>query len=289
MTEDRTGADTEGPEATDEQDVFVRGLLASLRADDPAIPDHVAARLDAVLAEERRTAPVPLGTARALTDAEDASGTGSATDLDSFAPVTVLPTRSGGPSTRSFRVVLGLAAAAVVVVGGSALALQNLGSNGTSTSAGSLAAELDDSGRTVARSSGTAYTSTSLAAQAGALVLAARDSASGPVTASTGEASPLTPESVPGAGTPTPGATSLDATSRVFTSDTLEICVRALSEGTQTQAVAADRGTYDGKPVDVVVIRTPEGDPTKLDVWVLRPGCGADSVATITVRRIDAP
>ena len=50
LPDERFGPETAGPEATAEQEAYVAGLLGSLRADDPEIPDHVAARIDGVLA-----------------------------------------------------------------------------------------------------------------------------------------------------------------------------------------------------------------------------------------------
>ncbi len=174
MTEPHELDDTPGPDATPEQEAFVAGLLASLGPDDIPMPDDVAARLDAVLAQERRTSAA--GAASAAASLSDAG-----TDLPGvapLAPVTVLPTQRRGPSLRAFQWVGGLAAAALVVVGGAAV-LNGAGlTSGDSSTSGSAAsapevAAQDSLTRDTAKvlaDTGTAYTTAGLATQAAALV-----------------------------------------------------------------------------------------------------------------------
>ncbi len=66
MTDTTPGgfADTPGPDATAEQDADVRALLSFLRHEPLELPADVRARLEAVLAEERRTGSVPRPTRR---------------------------------------------------------------------------------------------------------------------------------------------------------------------------------------------------------------------------------
>jgi hypothetical protein len=227
-----------------------------------------------VLAEERRNGAVPPAAAlppqRAvpLTDSDDSDDSDHSGASTSTSSVTVLPTQTRGPSTRSYKAVLGLAAAAVVVVGGGAVALQGLGGSTSSSTAGSSALALADA--TSVRQSGTAYRSADLASAGGVLP------------------SPSTPLATPevATGSPDPG-TATDRSGALLTSQTVTACVANLTQRTGVLAIVIDQGTYNGRPANVVVLPS-EDDPKTLDVWVIGPGCTADSVDLYEWRRIPA-
>ena len=263
--------DTPGPEATPQQDADVRALLAFLRDEPAEMPADVAARLDAVLAEERRAAAAR-GAGGPLDGSAGGTGSGSATPV---APVTVLPTRPErrGPSTRTLAVLGGVAAAVLAVVGGVAL----LGGAGGGSSSSSTASGVAGSTTRIS-ASGTAYAPATLTAQVTALVAAVR--AEGGVDA---QATPATPS----AATPAPfgAATGGTAHPAPLTADAAAGCVRALTDGASSTALAVDSGSYQGQPAVVVVIPT-KGDPTSLDVFVVRPDCGPGSTTIREFRHI---
>ncbi|MFC6239572.1 hypothetical protein ACFQGU_17005, partial [Longivirga aurantiaca] len=161
--------DSDGPEATAEQEAFVSGLLGSLRRDDPPMPDDVIRRLDAVLAEERRTGAPLLGVIAGGAGEEATDGQSAPASLPDN--VSVLPTAAErrGPSSRSFRLLGGLAAAAVLVVGGATVLNGGIlgGSSGSSDSSGGAGSPALAS---IVQDSGTAYSQESLPTQAEGLV-----------------------------------------------------------------------------------------------------------------------
>jgi hypothetical protein len=288
MTErftDPTGPDTEGPEATPEQDSFARGLLASLRAEDPAIPDYVAQRLDAVLAEERRDRAPTSGVATALTDP---SGTDDpASGSTPIASVTVLPTSTARRPGRSWQVLTGAAAAVVLVIGGGVVisqgGLAGLGGDSAST-AGAMA--MDDRSAEVLTNSGTAYSQGSLAQQAADLVARAKG-----VGGADSTPQPLGTGASVTAGGETPeysSSSTAPPAQRLLSADTLPGCLLQLTGRTDVTPVAVDQATFDGVPADVLVLPSPTS-PDKLDVWVVGPGCTAERADLLEFRRIDAP
>ncbi|MFN8167934.1 MAG: hypothetical protein U0S36_04025 [Candidatus Nanopelagicales bacterium] len=272
---DVTGPDTPGPEATPEQEAFVSGLLGSLREDDPGIPDHVAARIDGVLAELARSssgavaaAGTGLAGAAALVDGEDQTSPAHGT-------VTVLPApreRRPSATTRTFRWVAG-AAAAIVVIGGGAAVIRGAGtgSSSSATSAGAAAPEAGDP--VPIRSSGTEYSSQDLEAKAQRLV-----SGFSGVPASGSDGSSGTPR-VSASGK-VPGA--------LLRPETLADCIEQLTGRPGVVPIAVDQGTYDGKPADIVVLPSAD-DPTKLEVWAIGPGCTKDDSTLYEYRVISSP
>lgn len=275
MTDPTIGGftDTPGPDASADQDADVRALLAFLRDEPMEMPPEVAARLDAVIAEERRTSALAAGSASATADATDASPF-------SHASVTVLPTpeERRGPSLRAFKVVGGIAAAALVVVGGVTLAGSlGGGSSSQSTSAGASAASAGgDASGTAISASGTQYSTVSLASQATALV--ARSTPGAPGAAATVPALP-SPESTSaltsGGDTATRSATGATLQPMALALDKAASCVTTLTDGDGSTAVAIDSGTYNGKAALVVVVTDPE-DPAALRVFVTGPDCSPD-------------
>ncbi len=257
-------ADDLGPEATPEQDAFARGLLAGLRADDPPMPDHVVARVDAVLAQELRpSSSVQLGTGSApQQDAEDEPV---------GAPVTVLPTqRRPDSSTRALQWLVG-AAAAVLVVGGVGAVVSGTLGGSSSDSAATLAGAV--AGTVVA--SGTAYDQDNLAGQVRSLLSAtSADDRSGEAV--------LVPEAGADLGSAGAGA------SAAIAPDTLVGCVEQLTGDQGEQAVAVDRATYEGRAALVVVL-TSKDEPGALDVWVVAPTCTREAADVLQFQRITGP
>lgn len=279
LPDDRTGLDTPGPEATPEQEAYAAGLLASLRADDPEIPDHVAARIDGVLAELRRTEPIAAGAASALVDSDDAATSGAATTSGTDATVLPMPTaRRESGTTRTFRWVAGAAAAVIVVAGGAAVIRGATGGSSSSTTSLS-AGDASSGGRNPApiRSSGTDYSRAELASQASALVASASKGEQVP------EVAPATPEPAQ-----TEGTGEQPAARMLLSPDTLSACLEQLTGAPGATPVAVDQGTYEGKPADVVVLPSPD-DPERLEVWVIGPGCTRENVQMYEFRTIPAP
>lgn len=267
--------DTPGPDATPEQEEHVRSLLAFLRDEPVPMPDDVIRRLDAVLAEERRGAAGPTTGGTGPDAALDAPG-----DATPLAPVTVLPAAAHRPSrsTRTLRVLGGLAAAAVVVVGAVSVS-GSLRGDSSSTAGGTLAAAPSGASSTRITASGTAYSAATLQTQADALVASARSTTApgGSAPAAAAASSPTTP--------------AASTTSRAFVALSVTAaadCVRQLTQGDGSVALAVDTGLYDGQPALVVVIPT-HGDPSKLDVWVVKTTCTATSADLLEFQRIPAP
>jgi len=288
MTDSTPGgfADTPGPDATPEQDADIRSLLAFLRDEPVEMPPEVELRLYAVLAEERRSATTASGSPTAASGDESSTAGGGWT-----APVTVLPVRSErrGPSMKVFKVVGGLAAAAVVAVGavnllgGLTLSGGSTSSSagGASSSAGSVAGAVPEAAgsQAVVTSSGTAYAKATLASQVLALTAAARTPAN--VTGSDG-ATPVPAASAAGASSGL-ATTALAGTDYRAAAKALQApgsaadCVNRLTAGETSNAVAIDAGTFAGKPALVVVVPT-SGDPSTLDVFVVPLDCSPSFV-----------
>jgi hypothetical protein len=311
VTEQDGFADTPGREATPEEEARVQALLASLRDDDVPMPDHVWSRLSAVIAEEHvaATARQITGTPTALGGSDDpASGSDAG-----VASVSVLPTPEQRARRGAPRWLLPAAAAAVVVLLAGGL-VKGIGSgSSTSSAGGSVDAAQASSSPTQAASaeshSNFAYTQRNLGSQVGRLI--SRSALGTPAvpgtvgsgtdvtagTAASSSAPTSSTESAPTNATETPlgiaatGKTAPNASGDVpplLSGASLTACVAQLTGGTTTAAVAVDRGTYEGKPADIVVIPT-ENDPTTLDVWVLAPGCTADNADVLNFSRIARP
>jgi hypothetical protein len=248
--------DTPGPEATPEQDAAVTSLLGLLRGDDLAMPDDVVRRLDAVLAEERRSPLVPPADASAagvLLDGESQDETGHGTG----ATVTVLPTdraarhavRGGGPSFGLLKVLGGVAAAVVLVAGGVSVLLHHDGTSATATAASAAPSSAAEgsaaafSPETVMRATGTTYTKATLSTQVDALLTLVQDDKGVAVGSTAGQA-PASPA--------TPSRTSNDASAPVVpaaspTAVGTGTSNGAATSGDGTQASAASAGPLDAR------------------------------------------
>jgi hypothetical protein len=285
-TADDTG--TTGPEAAPDDDVFVRGLLASLRDDDPPMPDDVVRRLDAVLAEERRSAPVAAaaGGLSAVPDLPDAD------EAPLPANVTVLPTgeaRRRGPSTRSFRWIGGIAAAGAAVVGLSVISggLGGLGGGATSDMAGGAGYQ-----NSLIQDSNTSYSSAEIEQQAETLV----DKAVSKAPLETVSA-PQTPDAAPSTDPTTQPEVTASPTSTAaitgspgprieaaaITEADLPGCIDQLTEGDGGTPLLVDQGTYNGQEAALIVLPAEAG---AYDVWVVAAGCDADTAEVLDFRRV---
>jgi hypothetical protein len=285
-------AGTPGPEATPDDDVFVRGLLASLRDDDPPMPDDVVRRLDAVLAEERRSAPSAVAAAAGLSAVPDLPDD-AAHEAPAALPgnVTVLPTgeaRRRGPSTKSFRWIGGIAAAGAAVVGLSVISggLGGLGGGGTTSDTAAGGSPYQNS---LIQDSNTAYSSSQIEQQAETLVEKAVSKA--PLET----VPPQTPATAPSADPTTSPETTIEptATSAVtgsprveaaaITPEALPGCIDQLTEGQGGEPVLVDQGTYNGKDAALIVLPSDDG---AYDVWVVAAGCDGDTAEILDFRRV---
>lgn len=250
-------------------------LLASLPDDDPAIPEHVAARLDAalsVLTPPVRTTAAP--TTSAPPTLAEAEGSES--------HATVLPLtagtrhRAGSGSRFGHRLLLGgVAAAAVVVLGGlSTVAILRGGS-----SSGSTPATASGAGPATAPVA-TTYVATSENITAATLATGARA-----LLAQTGHG--LVVNSVTG-NEVTPAAVA----TKPATVQPSAGCVSELTGSASVMALVADETTYDSTPAFVILAPTLDPttavvDTTRVDVWVVRRTCSSADAAVITFLRID--
>ena len=264
-------------DATPEQDADVRALLAFLRDEPLEMPPDVAARLDAVLAEERRTAALANGSASAVLDPSDGAST-------PHASVTVLPTlaQRRGPSMRAFTIVGGVAAAALVVVGGITLAgspRRRRAATRPSTAAGASAAASGAPGRLGRGHQRQRHARTppppsrrrrrpwSPASRRVGQRLGGRGHR--PCRA----APPRPTASTDGvAASSRPGSPPTPPTQPLGRRRQAASCVTALTDGDGSTAVAIDSGTFNGKPALVVVVTDPD-DPAALRVFVTAPDC----------------
>ena len=299
--------DTPGPDATPEQDAAVTSLMGLLRGADIAMPDDVVRRLDAVLAEERRLASARAATGLAAVaalgdDSDEVSARSSASEGSASAGLaTVLPidgARSRRPRDLGWLTWLGGAAAAVIVIGGGVAVLGHGVPSSVTTASSSVSAEAAAGGSAAAtestaiRATNTRYSATTLPTQVSALLstVTMKDTAvaAGPVGAPV--APPSAQSSPASAQSPVPAGTSASAfapSSPLAASTRSGFSSADVPQSLQTDSVTAcmtrlelpgvvplvvDRGTFDGKPADVIVVAT-EGDPTKVDVYVLKPGC----------------
>ena len=294
-------ADTPGPDATAEQDADVRALLGALRDADVPMPDDVWARLQAVIAQERRTAPVvgAFGGAAAPDDADVAADA-----VPGFAPITVLPTSQerGGGGSRSLLRWVAVAAAAVVVLGGGYTILRgSIGSSSSTTaaSAGSAMPAPESSKGAALTTSGTAYTSAALRSQARALAAAALgasrsadavpSAAGAPAPTPSGAGLGATAASAPrdaSVGRVTTGTYSNQALRALAPSGALlSACIDQFAGKPGVQAIAVDVGTFNGQPALVLVFPSVD-DPASLDVFVVPASCRAtDSVQLVRIPR----
>lgn len=290
MTEQDPDAPYAGPEAP----AWVAELLAGLPADDPPIPEDVAVRLDAVLAQLAESTTTDPGT----------SGTGHATpypdgvaDATGTSNVVALSSATARHSARAnpwpHRLLLGgVAAVAVVALGGlSTLAVLR----GSSPSADGQVAAASGAGASAPDTryvaSGASYTSANLAATTGALLRADGQAvAPGP--------SRTSPATGPLTGTPpesTTGTTAAPSATPAVTSDVLSLkdagsrpqpsCLQSLAGSADVEPLVVDEATYDAHPAFVVVFAT-ANEPATVDVWVVARSCAEGAEGLYTFARV---
>lgn len=282
-----TDSDALTPEPHDDGPVapaWVGDLLASLRADDPPIPDHVAARLTGALA---LLAAPPLAAPTRSTDSTDRTDTTDSTVTPIGAARTARHLRQDRQSGWGHRLMIGGAAAAAVVVLGtlSTIAVQR---NSTDPVVPVAAGDVTGTVLTPSVSpappryvmSGTDYTAANLTASTRALLVAAGMSRTELAVppATTGPTPRVTTSQ--GAVEPTP-ATPASTMLKEASARPTAACLTALVGSPDVAPLVVDEASYDGKPAFVIVVVTP-GAPETVDVWVVPPTCttGADGMLT---------
>ncbi len=267
MTDRNTPADPSDPERSDDlsssDDAFVRDLLGHLEP--VTMPPDVVARLNAALVAvaadpdafpaDTLTSDLSFDRAQAGTIPQSATG-------DTVVP---LASRRRRMDLR----YVSVAAAAVLVLGGGWAILHQRTHNDTVASTASGA--VSPAAAVVVKQSGTAYHATSLPTQVRSLVSGTptAGTASAPATSSVG-----TSPNTAGSSTPVPtGSAAVDAalTSLLGDQDALNACFAAVLDGADpsVKPIAADAGTYEGKPALVIVLPGTKAD--KLDVFVVEP------------------
>jgi hypothetical protein len=272
------------------------------------MPDDVVRRLDAVLAEERRRTPARTSTGlvgvAALGDAADSDSRDSSDDE----LATVLPMSPASGRTQRdhgwLTWLAGAAAAVLVVGGGVAVFGQGGRTSSVTTAAASAAPEAAagtsaGAGTTAIRSTATRYSAKTLPTQVSSLLstVTQKDTASAAFN-SPDRPGPLSAETPPVV--PTPAAsTRSSVTQNASPSDAFATDVPALTADAVPPCMAnlqlpgvvplvVDRGTFDNKPADVIVVAT-DGNPATVDVYVLRPGCATAEPLVFELATVPRP
>jgi hypothetical protein len=158
------------------------------------------------------------------------------------------------------------------------------GSSSVSTASSSVAPEAASgdvavaAGSTAIRATNTNYSAKTLPTQVSALLatVVQKDTAAtaGPLDSPAALGSESTAASSAG-DTPSPSSTTRQSSGfsaqQALTTDTVAACMTHL-ELTGVVPLVVDRGSFDGKPADVIVVPT-KGDPATVDVYVLHLGC----------------
>lgn len=235
----------------------IPGRLAAT-ADVGPMPAGLAGRLDDVLAAEPRSASVT---------------------------VTPLATARRNRLTRDNR-VLQAAAAVVVVLAATGIAISALQDRAGNTQAADDSASAGKSGRELSEgsvpvlSTGTDYTQASVAAAVPRLL-----AADGPKVLAN-----------PEAGGPTGASDSSGSgfAARLSSGPALSACVIALTDDPDTPAVemptplVVDVATFDGKPATFIVLPTAD-EANRLDVYVVSPDCGPEDAKVLHFARVPRP
>ncbi len=253
----------------------LRARLAAVVTD--PMPDDVVARLDAALVDEARAEP----TLAEPTLAERR---------------TVTPLRARRPQRQpsSGSRLLSAAAAAALLLAGVAVAVSFLsrsgGNDSTSSTAATKQSGRDDSvspeagGRYPVLSSGTDYTAKTVAAAVPRLLSAPATAPSAlPQPSSKGQ-SRADAQASPGASSAAPEGLA----DRLSGGPALADCLAELTGTSGAQPLAVDLATFDGKPATVILLPT-RGDPAKVDVQVVGPGCRQGDAALLNFTRVALP
>lgn len=294
---DLPGDPGHGPEpllpAGAEAPAWVGELLASLRADDPPLPDDVAERIDRALAVLTPADVVP---------ATGPAGTDAATSTD-HAGATVIPLAArdrtaGSPNPWGHRLLIGgVAAAAALVLGGLGTVAVVRNSGGAPAVGQGVSADSNEvgaaAGKTRYVSSDLDYTAATLDTTAQA-VLAASTTPLDPTSPGTpslapGESSPGPSASAPPVGTSSPAPPSASPLGTVSLRAAAQrpdpSCVDSLAGTDAVDPLLVDEATYEHRPAFVVLIAT-AGDAGTADVWVVARTCTAGSEGVLAFARI---
>lgn len=229
----------------------------------PPLPADVADRIAAALAAE----PTPTAA-----DAPAAGRTGAATTGAASGSVLHLGERRTAARRRTW---LPAAAAGVVLFAGGLIGYSLVSGPGSS----------DDA--TTASDAGGATASTEVAPAAGVPTLS-----SGLDYADVAAVTATLPRALAGGGTDTAATQSADqeeALAPLRDPAALEDCLAALlpPEQPDLQPIALDYASYDGSPALAVVL--PDGDPDRLGVYVVGPGCSQADDGLLFFTRVDRP
>ena len=253
-------------------------------------------RLPALLAGAGTVGPVPVEVATGI----DAALSAEAVSAGAPGARTVTPL---DPARRRSPVgmrVLQAAAVLVLVLAGVGLALSALGGNDDTGTAGSTAGDAGGNAEKATRLgqfpltvSGRAWTGSTLSEAVPDLLAARlsppvdaqslRESASGSDSSRTDGPDG---EAADGAGTPAPAAAPGGA-ERLAAGPALAECVAALADGPVTP-LAVDLATWDGDPVAVILLPTPD-DAGTVDAWVVAPDCAAADAKVLYFARLARP
>lgn len=235
----------------------------------PALPAAVADRIAAALAAEPR--PTAADAPAAGRTGEGVGGAGVATGA---ATGSVLHLGARRPVARR-RTWLPAAAAGVVLLSGGLIGYSLVSGPGSS----------DDV--STAADAGGATASTEVAPAAGVPTLS-----SGLDYADAATVAATLPRALAGGGTDTAATQSADqeeALAPLRDPAALEDCLAALlpPEQPDLQPIALDYASYDGSPALAVVL--PDGDPDRLAVYVVGPGCSQADDGLLFFTRVDRP
>jgi hypothetical protein len=270
----------------DEAQVPVAAALAALPA--PALPADLADRLLAALDAEgplpavepegpRGSTPLPPPDEREQLLVPPGSGAAPAGGAR-----TVTPLRRPAPQRRSLPTWLPGAAVVVLVLSAGGLAVSTLaGGSGddadTTAGAGDSAASAPESASAgvVTNDSGTDYAAAPDAFDRLLPEVLAGEAQSGSIEMSA----------------PAPASSAFSADSgldRLRAPAALDACLSALvpPDGS-AEALAVDYAAYAGEPALVVVLSS--SDPSKVDVYVVGPGCAPGNDSTLFFTRVDRP
>jgi hypothetical protein len=249
-----------------DDDAYVSALLADLP--DVPMPPDVRARLDAAMAGLATAEPV----------------------LPPTVGATVVPLSSAPSSRWRNPRVLQAAAGLVLVAAAVFVGIKVTGSNGSAASPASAGAATSPDALALT-STGTAYTTASLAADIQELVAHKLSPAAGGATSGSINAPSLTSGSPPySAGGSTPAAGGTDSSRAAdqakvaaiaASATSLAPCIAAIEDGmTYVNPYAIDVGTFNGKAALLVVLPSPQ-DPKSYDVFVVGSRCGVGNDADL--------
>ncbi len=273
-----------------EAPAWVAEALASLRADDPPLPDDVAERIDRALAVLGPADVLPAGAG--TWDAAATSSSVAAEDDDqdrasaTVVPIAARDRRAGSPGPWGHRLLLGgVAAAAALVLGGLGTVAVVRNSGSSSTDSPGVSAEADGVGagheRTRYVASNQDYTSATLDTTAQAVLAASTT----PLDSGPGGTPAPPATSVPGTSSPAVASSPPSLVLRAATDRPTGSCVDSLAGAVGVDPLLVDEARYEQRPAYVVVIPT-TGEAGTVDVWVVARTCTAGNEGVLAFARI---